>query len=598
MENSSGAQYALTLKAERPIAGCELTPNAFLCIKGGAMDNLQRQKMMEAKPHFYEWTWSRSPKKKACANTHCPRGDTFEPTLWSRASLGGCALQCAVCYRNGGRSGTDTTFCSEICFYAGWQEHNSFQHLSMNLTVGKQRPRDADSLGGDECDVLHQRTSSADNLGVENQEYVTICKESAYTPTHEDIGCDLRIVVSALSVSDRSRIAGPIFITTLPVLSFPHCQSKNPMLQNQQAAMSVSANNFRFRVVSYNILAQLYATRQAYPYCDTWSLVWPYRKKLILKELEEVQGDVICLQEVQMDHFEVHLNPFLTELGYDGLFKQKSRESMGQYGKVDGCAIFWKRNKFVLNEQFSIEFNDIARRAAVELGLDDSEARRYMNKLSKDNIAMVVVLEVIIPGKTNRNNSSMSRICIANTHLYSNVQRPDVKLWQSLSLLHELEQFVIQRDLTLLLCGDFNSEPHSAVYELLSEGMLTKEHPELVQSAGDRSSMNILPNLSEIYHNLDLTSAVKSVMGSEPVFTNFTSLFKGTLDYIFYNPQRLCVTAAASLPSASEIQYSCGEGLPSACFPSDHLMLCCDVAMTMTGSVTRQQHQHMHHSGR
>ena len=42
----------------------------------------------------------------------------------------------------------------------------------------------------------------------------------------------------------------------------------------------------------------------------------------------------MCLQEVQSDHYEQHLNPFMQTLGYEGIFKQKSRESMGVYGKV------------------------------------------------------------------------------------------------------------------------------------------------------------------------------------------------------------------------------------------------------------------------
>ena len=53
-----------------------------------------------------------------------------------------------------------------------------------------------------------------------------------------------------------------------------------------------------------------------------------------MAELEEMQGDVVCLQEVQADHYEKHLNPFMNDLGYDGMYKQKSREFMGQYGKV------------------------------------------------------------------------------------------------------------------------------------------------------------------------------------------------------------------------------------------------------------------------
>ena len=39
----------------------------------------------------------------------------------------------------------------------------------------------------------------------------------------------------------------------------------------------------------------------------------------------------------------------MRQYGYDGIFRQKSRESMGQYGKVDGCAVFWATTKVRFN---------------------------------------------------------------------------------------------------------------------------------------------------------------------------------------------------------------------------------------------------------
>ena len=106
------------------------------------------------------------------------------------------------------------------------------------------------------------------------------------------------------------------------------------------------------------------------------------------------------------------------------------------------------------------------------LGLDDTEARKFMNRLSRDNVAQIVVLEALRPVRPGMspNSARDNRICIANTHLYSNVQRADVKLWQAVNLIRELRQFVFQRDVPLLLCGDFNSEPESAVYEFLMTG--------------------------------------------------------------------------------------------------------------------------------
>jgi hypothetical protein len=40
-------------------------------------------------------------------------------------------------------------------------------------------------------------------------------------------------------------------------------------------------------------------------YCPTWALAWPYRKLNLLKELVGYGADIMCLQEVQSNHFQV-----------------------------------------------------------------------------------------------------------------------------------------------------------------------------------------------------------------------------------------------------------------------------------------------------
>lgn len=241
-------------------------------------------------------------------------------------------------------------------------------------------------------------------------------------------------------------------------------------------------------------------------------------------------------------------------------------------------------------ETYSIEFNDFARRAAGEMGLDEREGSRYINRLSKDNVAQLVLLEAISRNSVRLPRQS-TQVCIANTHLYSNPTRPDVKLWQMCMLLQELENFVTQRDVALILCGDLNSEPDSAVYDVLANGSMQHDHPE-IESVN--SSVRVLPDLNTLGHNLDIMSAMEVALGGEPVFTNYTQKFKGCLDYMFYTPQRLRVMAISNIPTAPELQAQNGPGLPSATYPSDHLLLCCDVtfAASGNGAITKQQ-QHM-----
>lgn len=327
---------------------------------------------------------------------------------------------------------------------------------------------------------------------------------------------------------------------------------------------------------------------------------------MILQELEETQGDILCLQEVQADHYENHLKPFLQELGYDGMFKQKSRESMGQYGKVDGCATFWRQSKFVLTENYVVDFNESATQTALNMGLDENECRKYINRLSKDNIAQVLLFEVINSRNSvpQMNRPMRQLICVANTHLYSNHQRPDVKLWQTMTLMTEIERIVVPRDIPLVLCGDFNSEPDSAVYELLVRGEIQSHRPEIEERD---DALRILPDLHHILHSLELTSAMSAANGIEPLFTNYTGKFKGCLDYIIYSPSRLRVLAIAAVPQEKDLERECGEGLPSATYPSDHIKLCCDMALlnvsngtpngggstSITRQLSREQQQYL-----
>jgi len=297
-----------------------------------------------------------------------------------------------------------------------------------------------------------------------------------------------------------------------------------------------------------------------------------------MREIVDASPDVICLQEVQADHYENHLYAAMSDSGYEGVFKQKTRQSMGLAGKVDGCALFWRRTKFVLIESYSIEFNELAQRQATQvLGLNprSDEGVAFLNRLSRDNVAQLVVLELAQqPMRSSRDQ--INQVCIANTHLYSNKDFPDVKLWQTWQLLQELETFVLSRgtQLPLMICGDFNSTPDTAVYDLLSRQTVHPGHPDI--NMNDDSVPNVLPDAMGITHSFQLGSAYQTVIGEEPKNTNFTINFKGVLDYIWYSAQNLRPLSAAPIPDDSLLTKH-GEALPSTEYSSDHIMLISDM---------------------
>lgn len=65
--------------------------------------------------------------------------------------------------------------------------------------------------------------------------------------------------------------------------------------------------------------------------------------------------------------------------------------------QVDGCAIFWRRAKFRLAENYTVEFNECARRAVSAMpGLMQEEAHQFLMRVSKDNVAQVHVIEAYV----------------------------------------------------------------------------------------------------------------------------------------------------------------------------------------------------------
>lgn len=60
---------------------------------------------------------------------------------------------------------------------------------------------------------------------------------------------------------------------------------------------------------------------------------------------------------------------------------------------------------------------------------------------------------------------------LCNCHLFWDPKYSDVKLIQSYQLITQIQALMQQEPLPLIICGDFNSEPHSAVYVVVYVGL-------------------------------------------------------------------------------------------------------------------------------
>nr|XP_043608241.1 carbon catabolite repressor protein 4 homolog 5-like [Erigeron canadensis] len=339
----------------------------------------------------------------------------------------------------------------------------------------------------------------------------------------------------------------------------------------------------KFVFVSYNILG----VENARNHMDLYSNVpfkylnWEYRKRVLCDEIARYSPAILCFQEV--DRFD-DLNRILQIDGFRGIYQARTGEA------CDGCAIFWKDELFSLQHADTIEFK--------RSGL-------------RDNVAQFCVLKMNgnpnIDDTENVKSPTSRSILVGNIHVLFNPSRGDIKLGQVrlfLAEAHRLSQ--IWGNIPVILGGDLNSMPQSAMYEFISSSELNILHHERKKISGQlcpleyphfQSPSNYSSRWSKeelqlatgnegssyLRHNLILKSAYHGVPASrltrdnhgEPLATSFHSKFMGTVDYIWHTEDLVPLKVLETLPI--KVLKKTG-GLPCKDWGSDHLALVCELA--------------------
>lgn len=328
-------------------------------------------------------------------------------------------------------------------------------------------------------------------------------------------------------------------------------------------------------------------------YVPSWFLNWEYRRQVIIHEILSYDADLVCLQEMESLQFEQYFRPQLRlRGGYDGIFHPKSRaktmHEVYERPYVDGCAIFWKVDRFELKDQQLVEFNQVAlSRPSLRKHKD-----MYNRVMTRDNIAVLARLVYRgdnSKGSTTSSSSSSSsspsasnqqQLILANVHIHWDPSFRDVKLVQTIMLLEELEKFCsssssLHSKAGIIICGDFNSLPGSGVCSLLETGWVPPDHEDFMQYTYE-------PYTTEgAKHIMNLRNAYASA--PEPLnFTSYTPMFLGVIDYIWYKPGPLnAIGCLGSVPTDYVKQV---VGLPTQHLPSDHISLLVEFKLESSSS--------------
>uniref|UniRef100_A0AAY4BJS2 poly(A)-specific ribonuclease n=1 Tax=Denticeps clupeoides TaxID=299321 RepID=A0AAY4BJS2_9TELE len=342
-----------------------------------------------------------------------------------------------------------------------------------------------------------------------------------------------------------------------------------------------------FSVMCYNVLCDKYATRQLYGYCPSWALNWEYRKKSIMQEILSCSADIISLQEVETEQYYNYFLVELKEQGYEGFFSPKSRaRTMSESDRkhVDGCAIFYKTEKFSLVQKHTVEFNQLA--------MANSEGSEAMlnRVMTKDNIGVAVLLELRkeVMEQSGKPLHGMEKqlLLVANAHMHWDPEYSDVKLVQTMMFLSEVKNIVDKATrslklssvsgetnaIPLVLCADLNSLPDSGVVEYLSTGGVDSTHKDFKELRYIDSLTNFNCNgkngtsNGRITHGFKLKSAYEN--GLMP-HTNYTFDFK---PYTITNLYTIHLFGNHLIPFCF-LQGNNVIGCPHPHIPSDHFSL-------------------------
>ena len=315
-----------------------------------------------------------------------------------------------------------------------------------------------------------------------------------------------------------------------------------------------------FRIVSYNLLADLYADSDfsrtvLFSQCPPNALAIDYRKQLILKELLGYNADIICLQEVDNKIFDHDLLPVLSEKdGLDGVFDRKG----GQV--TEGLACFWRTTKFKkLDVQRYILHDTLQSEDKFELmwKIVQSNKQLHESMVNRTTAIQIIVLESLI-----RPNHGL---IVGITHLYFKPDADHIRLLQTALCMGHLEK-TLQRmkeslpnmKFSVILAGDFNSTPPFGVLQFAREGLINESHPDW-SSCKEEQVLGLC-----IKHSFSMDSACGT-----PKYTNYTLGFQDCIDYIFYETDKLQVENIVPFPTEDELKKY--DAIPNILFPSDHL---------------------------
>ncbi|KAL3937583.1 MAG: hypothetical protein SGBAC_007341 [Bacillariaceae sp.] len=317
-----------------------------------------------------------------------------------------------------------------------------------------------------------------------------------------------------------------------------------------------SSSSLGLRVASWNLLAQCYVRASKYPHCDPNHLEWGHRKSLMVQRIIDVEADIFCLQEVQVDLWPDLYDSICQENdGYSGIIQNVTK------GHNVGNAMLIKK---------SCGF--------------------HVQRCESRSRALIGVL-------TNDNND---RLYVCNVHLEAGEKQDDnlQRFYQLKSLFKRLTgqiQLDFQKkrkdqddlgEVPIVMMGDFNMLRTNPLHTFLTQGRL--QSPEQLKNLPAFRTIQLMdaylecPSAQENFmasdmdgESIDLEDAISDERDIKMLQRTYATGF--VLDYIWFS-QSMRVQKTLLLHPMTKNRVP--QKWPSIDYPSDHLPVAAEFEWT------------------
>jgi mRNA deadenylase 3'-5' endonuclease subunit Ccr4 len=263
-----------------------------------------------------------------------------------------------------------------------------------------------------------------------------------------------------------------------------------------------------------------------------------------------------------MDQYDKFFKKEFPRIGMDSLYVRKKETTVGNQG--DGLCIAWRPDRFQLLQWKTQSL---------------AETMKHLPGATP-NISVFALFQ--------DRRRPRHYIVFVTCHLYWNWNFDHLRAIQAHFMFTKLQEWAAAcktqcpGSYETIVCGDFNSDPTSVAYQMITGKHLEADHYHKVMepSGLDEARLKAMPKLfrapNSHYHSAYALQQIhphkQFSAHAEISWTNHVSAFKDTLDYIFFRDTGRLVVRRLLMVPAAELAEAEG-GLPNHYYSSDHVAL-------------------------